>query len=279
MASGAVGVDGGGRGGEWEVWGGLDFSLRGWPLGVWSYCNAYMGNTKLDLMLFCCCCGEGARVERWIWEEWEMSVINCIIWNSQIIIKNIMWRGKKQKTPWSQSAISSSMNNWPVPSLGFCLQDFFFLIHLRDKQLFVLIEWHLPPPLDSHMGKWEDHGWMLPWEKNHPVLGARGEVSGKQIHTRNQELMTPWGFSYILQGMLAVDLKWLAHWIPSAQLHACVWRWLSNYLMNSSDWALHPGTAYLLEGNAQKPTPLVNSKEHLELICFLYSVIFLEEFS
>ena len=34
MASGAVGVDGGGRGGEWEVWGGLDFSLRGWPLGV-----------------------------------------------------------------------------------------------------------------------------------------------------------------------------------------------------------------------------------------------------
>lgn len=65
---------------------------RGWPLGVCPRCNKYMGNTNCtSWVFFFFIAGVGAqgwevgpgRNGKWVWS-------GCIVWNSQIINRNVM---------------------------------------------------------------------------------------------------------------------------------------------------------------------------------------------
>lgn len=66
--------------------------LKCWPLGVWPCFSECMGNRNwtccfLFSLLFC---GEVTRVEGRPGRTWKWELLGYIIWNSQIINKNVM---------------------------------------------------------------------------------------------------------------------------------------------------------------------------------------------
>lgn len=103
--------------GFWRVghrWVRSQLPLRGWPWGVWPSFHEYAANTNWTE---CICLMWGRhKVGEWTLEEWETVIIGRIVWNSQIISKNIIG-GREEANGESQEEKSNAPPWLPPASL------------------------------------------------------------------------------------------------------------------------------------------------------------------
>lgn len=92
----------------WGCWRGrAQFSLRGWPPRVWSWSGWYMGNTNWTCFVFLLLWGDSHKAGDEVESSGEWGCSGFMMWNFQIINKNII---EKRRVNWTQKW------RWPLLS-------------------------------------------------------------------------------------------------------------------------------------------------------------------